>query len=164
MGKSGIEQLLYAMDRAFEGDPKSDFNWHALMVNLASVDRKDWTWLPPGGNRTIFSLVEEIGGCKFVYASQAFGDRSMHWFKPGSIPGVTVDTPTSDVYDWLRDSHQRLRAHVVALEDDAELLRLRLSPQGHQRETRWIVTTTIEHDIYHAGEINHLRALCQGND
>jgi hypothetical protein len=35
---------------------------------------------------------------------------------------------------------------------------------GEQKETRWIITAMIQHDLYHAGEINHLRALIQGTD
>jgi hypothetical protein len=31
---------------------------------------------------------------------------------------------------------------------------------GELKETRWI----IQHDLYHAGEINHIRALHQQND
>jgi hypothetical protein len=32
------------------------------------------------------------------------------------------------------------------------------------KETRWIITMIIQHDLYHAGEINHIRALHQHND
>jgi len=32
------------------------------------------------------------------------------------------------------------------------------------KETRWLIAVTIEHDLYHAGEINHLRALKHGDD
>jgi hypothetical protein len=35
---------------------------------------------------------------------------------------------------------------------------------GELKETRWIIAVMIEHDPYHAGEINHLRALHQQND
>jgi hypothetical protein len=31
-------------------------------------------------------------------------------------------------------------------------------------ETRWIIKSMIEHDLYHAGEINRMRALRQEND
>ena len=41
-------------------------------------------------------------------------------------------------------------------------------PRDVRREApekmRWIISVMIEHDVYHAGEINHLRALMQGND
>jgi len=32
------------------------------------------------------------------------------------------------------------------------------------KETRWIINMIIQHDLYHAGEINHLRVLHQQND
>ena len=47
---------------------------------------------------------------------------------------------------------------------DAELLRRRKTNWGELAETRWIVSVMIEHDLYHAGEINHIRALRQLDD
>ena len=35
---------------------------------------------------------------------------------------------------------------------------------GGNRKTKWIMAMLIRHDIFHAGEINHLRALHQRND
>ena len=32
------------------------------------------------------------------------------------------------------------------------------------KETRWIIKSMIEHDLYHAGEDNRMRALGQRND
>jgi hypothetical protein len=32
------------------------------------------------------------------------------------------------------------------------------------KETRWIIKSMIERDLYHAGEINRMRALRQRND
>lgn len=165
MSRAGIEQLLYMMDRAFAGDPATPGQqWHAVLVNLASVDPKDWSWLPENGARSILTLIEELGACKYVYDSQSFGDGSIDWNRPESMPVLPPETQPEAVLDWLREGHRRLRGHVAALEDDAELLRLRLSPQGDMRETRWIIGTIIEHDTYHSGEINHLRALRQDND
>jgi hypothetical protein len=56
------------------------------------------------------------------------------------------------------------RQSIAALDDDAELLRLRLTNWGEREETRWIITVMIQHDLYHASEINHLRSLRQGTD
>jgi hypothetical protein len=33
-----------------------------------------------------------------------------------------------------------------------------------RRETRWIISVMIQHDLYHAGEINHVRSLLSGDD
>lgn len=160
MGRAAIEQYLYLMDQAFDA-PRDG---HPLLSNLASVTDDDWLWLPPGGKRCIFQLVQHIGECKYVYDNHAFGDGSMRWDVPGSTPTVTREMPRDEVIEWLREGHRRLRTSVAALVDDAELIRPRKSSWGTEYETRWLINEMIQHDLYHGGEINHLRALHQGND
>jgi hypothetical protein len=165
MGREGIEQLLYMMDQAFEGDTAAGRgNWHALLVNLESVRDEDWNWLPADGRRSIFVLARELGECKYVYASHIEGDRSFNWDHEETIPTVDDGTAPSEVIAYLRRAQDYLRSRVDGLSSDTELWRLQTSPQGWERETRWMIKTMIEHDIYHAGEINHLRALAQRND
>jgi hypothetical protein len=164
MSRSAIEQLVFMMDSAFEGDPeRPDQSWHAVLVNLRSVKAEDWDWIPPGGRRTIRRLLLELGTCKYVCENQAFGDASMSWDVPGSIPAVDI-TNRNEITEWLHEGHRRLRNSVAALEDDNELLRPRPSYWGEPRAIRWQVNTMVQHDLYHAGEINHIRALHQQND
>jgi hypothetical protein len=155
MSRAGIEQLLYLMDEAFRDNP-----FHSLMNNLKNVQDSDWEWLPPAGERSIFHIVEHVGGNKFVYDSQAFGDRSVSRASPYPLSG----TSPAAMIDWLREGHDRLRSSVASLEDDSELLRPRMAPWGMEANTRWLVNVMIQHDLYHAGEINHIRALRQKND
>lgn len=161
MGRAAIDQLLYAMDRAWgSGDPDLP-RWHTLLGNLGGVSGEDWLWVPPGGKRSIFSILHHMGA-KYVWDSQAFGDRSIHWEWP-LYRTVTPQSSREDVIAYLRGAHENFRAHVDALGDDEELAKPRLTPQGPMRETRFIITTMIEHDLYHTGEINHIRALRQGD-
>ena len=90
----GIDQLLYLLDEAFEGN-----EWHSLVGNLRDVGPEDWRWIPPSGRRSILSIVRP---------------RRTNW--------------------------------------------------GELMETRWIIAVMIQHDLYHAGEINHLRSLRQRTD
>ena len=53
---------------------------------------------------------------------------------------------------------------MAALQDDEELRKKRMAPWGTEANTRWIVNNKIQHDLYHAGEINYIRALRQKND
>lgn len=157
MGRQAVAELLGMLDLAFEGS-----RWHSLIGNLAAVSPADWGWHPPGGGRTVRDVVQHVGGCKWMYENHAFGDASLRWDDPLVDRREVLDDPTATL-DWLRRGHVRLRASVATLDDD-ELAAPRRANWGELRETRWLIAVTIEHDFYHAGEINHLRALRQGND
>jgi hypothetical protein len=154
-----ISQLLYPLDEAFE----STSNEHSLLGNLRSLTPGDWLWIPPGGGRSIRDIVRHVGGCKFMYDDYAFGRGILSWDDP-LVDGN--DTLASSVLaiDWLRAGQERLRHSIASLSDDAELLRPRMTNWGEQAETRWIIMVMIQHDLYHAGEINHLRSLYQHTD
>lgn len=156
MGREGIEQYLYMMDRAFE----SQDGWHSLLKNLGAVKDDEWDWVPDGGKRSIGKIAEHCGA-RYTYANHAFGDRTMRWV---TTPSPPPRTDHAALIEWLRVGYRRMRDGVSSLSDDAELTRLRGSPFGDERETRWLITTMIEHDLYHAGEINHIRAIRQGSD
>jgi hypothetical protein len=55
-------------------------------------------------------------------------------------------------------------ASVRALAADTELDRDRLTNWGQYLPTRVIIRIMLDHDVYHAGEINHLRCLLKGTD
>lgn len=154
-----IEQYLSLMDAGFDGP-----DWHSVLTNLNSVAPEDWEWVPPGGARSIRHIVRHLGRVKIMAYDQAFGGATLDW----DDPEVDGDTPTVDIptaVAWLRTCQERLRGGVASLADDSELLQPRRTNWGELRETRWIIAVTmIQHDLYHVGEINHLRALHQGND
>lgn len=157
MSATQVDQYLYLLDAAFDGR-----DWHSVLRNLGSVKPEEWGWVPPGGRRSIQEIVAHLASCKLMYENYAFGDASLSWDDP-FVKGDDIHSDPSATLAWLRDAHARLRGSIAAL-DDAELLRLRRTNWGEEKETRWIIATMIQHDLYHAGEINHIRALCQGND
>ncbi len=73
------------------------------------------------------------------------------------------DLSLAKTIEWLREGHRRLREHIASLEDE-ELAKPRRLHWGEMRETRGIIRTLVNHDLYHAGEINHLRALLRDDD
>jgi hypothetical protein len=165
MSRSGIEQMLYMMDNAFDANGAYEAgHWHALLVNLRACREEDWTWLPEDGRRPIFEMAIHVGACKYVYGSHLSGNGEMHWDKAGTIPRLENVTGPAEVMGYLQSAQSYLRNCVCELADDGDLLKPRLTPQGWQREARWLIKTMIEHDLYHGGEINHLRALAQKND
>ena len=157
MSTPAVTQLLYLLDGAFDGP-----DWHSLIGNLRSVTPDDWAWVPPDGRRSIRNIVQHVGGCKFMYHNHAFGDAQLTWDDP-FVEGSAACATLESAIPWLREGHTRLRDSLAAL-DDADLLRPRKANWGKLYETRWLLTVTIQHDLYHSGEINHIRALHQGDD
>ena len=97
-----------------------------------------------------------------MYDNHAFGDGRLTWNDP-LVEGDDALTTIEAATEWLRAGHVRLRQSLAGL-DDAQLLQSRMTNWGKLRETRWIIATMIQHDLYHAGEINHIRCLRQQND
>lgn len=159
MSRAGVEALTYLLDLAFDGDED-----HSLLANLGTVRAEDWAWKPDGGGRSIRQIAYHAGVAKFLYANHLFGDASM------SYEGLMRAAPASRdaaemalVLTWLREGHETMRAGMRVLGDD-DLPRLSRSHWGEMRSIRLLIAGIIEHDVYHAGEINHIRALRQGTD
>ncbi len=76
MGRAAIDQLLYSLDRAFEGE---ESRWHGLVRNLTSLEPERWDDVPAGCVRSALAIVEHVGGALRVYDSQAFGDGSVQF-------------------------------------------------------------------------------------
>jgi uncharacterized damage-inducible protein DinB len=155
----GVQQLLYVMDEAFSGHHE-----HALLANLRTLRDEDWHQPPPGGGRSVFDIVRHVIECKYAYQDHAFGEGSMRWDRPGSVPTIEPHMPPAQVIDRLEDGQRALRESVATLQDDAELTAFRRAPWGKEYETRWLINVMVQHDLYHGGEVNHIRALRQEND
>ena len=157
METTAISHFLYLLDEAFQGT-----EWHSLLGNLNSLTPEDWTWVPEGGERSIRDIIQHIGGTKFMYHNHAFGDATLSWDSP-FVNGDGRLSTLSSALTWLHEGQDLLR-QSVALLDDSELLRPRMTNWGEPKETRWIITVMIEHDLYHAGEINHIHSLHSQKD
>jgi uncharacterized damage-inducible protein DinB len=150
-----INELLFLMDNAFERSRP-----HSLINNLNTVTEDDYAREHEG--RSIREMVRHLAAAKHVYENQAFGDGSL--FMPNFQERIYDSTSSmAEDIEWLQHGHQTLRASLAAI-DDAELSKPRAVHMGGTLETRMIISIMIEHDVYHAGEINHLRALMQGTD
>jgi uncharacterized damage-inducible protein DinB len=162
--RGGIEELLSLMDEAFRGVGIEESNEsQALLNNLASVTDEQWRARLPNVERTIESIANHVGACKIMYDDYAFGGASLRFATPEVEPFADGGS-RAEMTAWLEQAHAQLAGHVAALPDDDELDRPRLTNWGEMRPTRWIVAAMITHDAYHAGEINHLRSLLDGDD
>lgn len=155
-----IDTLAWLIEEAFDGDPL-----HSLLANLHDLSEEDWTALPDGSGRSIADILEHVGWSKWMYEDYAFGSGTMRGNQPPLIPaGGARSRPREELLAWLREGHEHWLASVRALPDDSELNWERLTNWGEWLPTRVIIRIMIAHDLYHAGEINHLRAMLQSTD
>ncbi len=150
--------IAYLMDHAFEGG-----EFHSLMDNLRDVDEAMWRTPLPESVRTIGEIVLHVGSSKVMYRDYAFGSASLTWESAEVEPWPPSEAPMADTIRWLRDTHASLMVHVRALSDD-DLLKPRRANWGEDKETRWLLSTLLQHDVYHAGEINRVRSVLAGED
>jgi hypothetical protein len=159
-----VEELVYLLNEAFEGRGiESSNESQSLVANLATVDASMWRKVPRGGVRTIEAMALHVGSCKLMYDDFAFGSGKLGWDDPDVKPWGDKEAPMDDVIEWLRGVHDRFVLHVADL-SDADLAAPRPANWGELRETRWLISMILQHDAYHAGEINHIRSLFAGSD
>ncbi|MGC4192360.1 MAG: DinB family protein [Thermomicrobiales bacterium] len=162
--RAQVETLLVLIDHSME-ETSAEFgwdHWHSLARNLSTVRPEDWDALPVGGGRTIRQLVRHIGRTYAMYANHTFGDGTRDW-EEDTIDGIEPGTTPGEHVTWLRTCHRTFRDEVAKL-TDADLPVIRKAPWGDEYETYRLIEIQIQHALYHVGEINHIRALLQGND
>ena len=152
------DAMVYLMAHAFETG-----EFHGLMGNLKSVDQDMWTQRLPESLRTIGEIALHVGSSKVMYTNHAFGDGSLTWESPEVQPWPVDAAPMAATIAWLREVHASLMVHVRQL-DDSQFSRLRMANWGEAKETRWLLSTLLQHDVYHAGEINRMRSILSGED
>ena len=156
MSHAVLDYLVWQMAQCFQDKPE-----HSLMANLSSVIEDDLDRLPPGGGRTMRDLIVHCASVTRMHTNHAFGDRSMTWWTTWDGEGALPDANLEGLVDWLRRANAEAIAAVQQLPDDAALLDLRYTHWGEEREARLIIDAVLIHDVFHAGEINHLRGLLQ---
>ncbi len=151
-----IAHLLEQLATGFDGSAE-----HSLLGNIRQIDDAGWKWKPQGGDRSIAGVIWHAGSAKFLWHSHAFGDGSITWGHPltAQSHARTID----EALPWIREGH-RLFVEGVASLSDGDLPTMRRVHWGEQFPASFVINSIMQHDLFHAGEINHLRALMQGND
>lgn len=157
-----INELVTLFDHVLEEHGFGRDHWHSILWNLHNLADDEWDKLPTGGGRTIRELVIHIGSGFLAYESHAFGDGSRNW-NDRVVDGVEPGTTTEEVERWLRLAHSKLKISIAKLTDN-QLSEVRKAPWGDEYEIRRLIELQIQTTFYHVGEINHIRALLQGND
>lgn len=159
---SRVKELTTLFDHVLEEHGFGWDHWHSILWNLHNVRPEDWDRAPESGGRTMREIVVHLGAGWLAYGDHAFGGGTRAWDEVevnGIEPGESLD----DIKPWLRAAHRFLGDRIAALTDD-QLGELRKAPWGDKYEIRRLIELQIQTSFYHIGEINHLRALLQGND
>ena len=153
-----IDELVLLMDRAFADSE------HSLLRNLLTVHPDSWGTVPLGGRRSIREITLHVRRFKFMYANHGFRSGDLDYSEPPATPASERLATIETAIEWLREGHAYLTGCVNELPDDSELDVDRKAHWGEPVPARHIIVTMIEHDLYHAGEINRTRALLQDDD
>lgn len=149
-------------DHVLEEEGFGQDHWHSLLWNLNSVRADQWDMQPARCGRTIREIVIHIGQSWLLTSSRSFRSEDRNW-EDATVNGVSPGGSRDELISWLRKAHRELRNDIASL-TDADLGVIRPAPWGDKYETRRLIELQIQHTLYHSGEINHLRALLQGND
>ena len=156
MTRAVVDYLVKLLNDGFEENAE-----HSLLGNIREIDGAGWRWKPEGGARSIASVVWHASSAKYLYHSHAFGDGSVSWEHPLTDPAHARTVESA--LPWAREGHRLFVEGVAALADQ-DLATIRAVHWGQKYPLSFAVDTIIQHDLFHAGEINHIRALMQGND
>jgi uncharacterized damage-inducible protein DinB len=158
MSRAVVEQLEALLRRSFDGA-----NTQSLLGNLTNVQADDWDWLPDGGKRTIRDIFEHAAVAKHIYAAFLFSDARPRWDDVHRQCRERADDDTAALVEWAREGHAAFMAGMAKLQDD-DLAEVTTKWHGATDTKAEVIAVMIQHDCYHAGEINHLRALHQRRD
>lgn len=153
---SALDVLLQSLDQAF--DKKS---WHGtnLRGSLRGVTAREAAWRPAPGRHGIADLALHAAYWKYCVLRRLIGGDKGGFPRPGSN-WFTLPIPYAEA-DWkadlklLGDTHRALRSAVAKL-TPAEL---KATPKGSTVSNLAIVEGIIAHDLYHAGQIQYVKAL-----
>ncbi len=163
MPSAAIGLFVHLLDAAFARPHSPDGDTHSFLGNLTTLPPEALDWLPEGGGRSARDIALHVGWGKFMYDDYAFRSGSLRGDAAPAIPTNAADMTVDELVAWLREGHARLMESASSL-DDSGLTTQRPTNWGGRATTRWILQAMIEHDLYHAGEVNHLRALYTKSD
>jgi uncharacterized damage-inducible protein DinB len=163
MSRDRIETYAGLLEDVFERREPDPWAEHSFLLNLRELKDEDWSRTVGGGTRTIGHIAWHVGSSAFMYADSMFGNRTLTWDELAT-EGRRLGREREAFVDWIRSANRKLVDGLRSLSDDAELAVPRKAHWGEAFPTERIVVAMIEHFTYHAGEINHLRALLHGND
>jgi uncharacterized damage-inducible protein DinB len=150
-----LQQLLANLDQAY--DKRS---WHGtnLRGSIRGLPAQKAAWRPARGRHNIWELVVHAAYWKYVVRRRLAGEargsfplKGSNWFERPTER--TERAWRADVL-LLEQTHRALRDAVAKL--TPAQLRQKI---GDGKNAAWLISGAAAHDLYHAGQIQLLKAL-----
>jgi len=154
-----LDRLLALLHEAFEGPA-----WHgpSLRASLRGLEVRQAAWRPAPGRHNIWEIVVHAAYWKYGVRRRLTGARGRGFPFQGRNWFVRPDGPVSGRNtSWRRDvallvaEHRRLVETVGALRASA----LTRPSRGSRQTPLLMIRGIAAHDLYHAGQIQLLKAL-----
>lgn len=153
---SSRDLLLRLLDEGYEVRA-----WHGpnLRGALRGVNAREAAWRPAAGRHNIWELAVHAAYWKYVVRRKLTGERRGSFPLAGSNWFERPSSPTEKAWrqdrELLEAQHRLLREAVASISPD----RLKIPQKGARRGVLRLITGAAFHDIYHAGQIQLLKAL-----
>jgi len=153
-----VAPYLDAIDLAYDRQ-----SWHGtnLRGSLRGVTAGQAAWRPARGRHNIWELAVHAAYWKYAVLRRLTGAKRGSFALEGSNWFARPVQPTDAAWKadlaLLERTHRELRAAVAAL----PAARLRARVQG-KRTAAWLLAGIAAHDLYHAGQIQFIKRLRQG--
>ncbi len=153
---SGVETLLRLLDEAYHKR-----SWHGpnLRGSIRGLTAEQAAWRPPGAKRSIADIVVHCAYWKYAIRRALRGEKrgsfalkGSNWFK---LPEPLSQPQWREYVALLDAQHRALREAVAELSPK----QLDVTPPGRKSSNRTIVSGIMLHDVYHAGQIQVLKAM-----
>jgi len=156
-----LEMLLGLLHEAFDARA-----WHgpSLRTAVRGVDARLATWRPAPGRHNIWETVVHAAFWKYAVRRRLTGDKSRtfpikghNWFVRPANHASAHDAAWKDDVRLLIAEHRRLVETVAGLTPSS----LRRPSRGSRQTPLFMIRGIAAHDLYHAGQVQLLRALAR---
>ncbi len=159
MMRTRVNFLKELLVQAYEGS-----RWHSFKAAVRGLTPEEAIWRPPTGYKgfrwadgSILRIVFHVGADKIVQISTAFGEGAVDW----TAMEHRFKAMGSDLNAALQIAQEGYETSLDALAplSDDDLLVERPYWGGGRMPTGDLFLMLAEHDFYHAGQIQYIRAL-----
>jgi hypothetical protein len=156
MPAKDIQQLLHIVDQAYDR-----VSWHGtnLRGSIRQVSAGEAAWRPGRGRHNIWEIVVHAAYWKYAVRRRLRGERrgsfplkGSNWFRR---PMDSSEAAWRSDVALLGEMHKKLREAIAAL----PLRALGKPLPGGKLTSFALVSGIAAHDLYHAGQIQLLKAL-----